>query len=74
MSDELHHECGVAALYRLDKAICRGGDASKMVDDDNVAKLMPMMLLNLQNRGQLAAGLSSYDPKRQQLLEHQLLL
>lgn len=56
-------------MYRLDKAICRGGDASKMVDDDNVAKLMPMMLLNLQNRGQLAAGLSSYDPKRQQLLD-----
>mgnify|MGYP006274872131 FL=1 len=30
---------------------------------------MPGMLLDLQNRGQLAAGLASYDPQRTQLLD-----
>ncbi len=69
MSDELHHECGVAALYWLDKAASRGGPASKAVSGGNVSALMPTVLLDLQNRGQLAAGLSSYNPDRTQLLD-----
>ncbi|MCD4826122.1 MAG: amidophosphoribosyltransferase [Phycisphaerae bacterium] len=69
MSDELHHECGIAALYCLDKSVGRGGLASQTAADGDVTKMMPMMLLNLQNRGQLAAGLSSYDPNRMQLLD-----
>ncbi len=69
MSDELHHECGIAALYWLDKSAGKSGLASKAVQDGDVTALMPAMLLDLQNRGQLAAGLSSYNPDRIQLLD-----
>jgi len=69
LSEDLHHECGVAALYWLDRSMARPGPASRSVQDGNVAPLIPSMLLDLQNRGQLAAGLSSYHPKRAQLLD-----
>jgi amidophosphoribosyltransferase len=69
MSDELHHECGVAALYWLDEPAGRAGDASRNIVKGNVTPLIPSMLLDLQNRGQLAAGLSSFDPDRVQLLD-----
>ena len=69
MSEDLHHECGIAALCLLGKAVGRGGPASRLVRDGDVAKLLPMMLLDLQNRGQLAAGLSSYNTHRQQILD-----
>jgi amidophosphoribosyltransferase len=36
---------------------------------DQVSRLMPRMLLDLQNRGQLAAGFSTYNPRREQLLD-----
>jgi len=69
LSEDLHHECGVAALYWLDKPAASPGPASQVVRDGDVTALMPMMLLDLQNRGQLAAGLSSYCPGRAQLLD-----
>ena len=69
MSDELHHECGIAALYWLARPAGKPGPASKMVHDGDVTALIPSMLLDLQNRGQLAAGLSSYNPDRTQLLD-----
>ncbi len=69
MSENLHHECGVAALYWLAKSHCRGGKASKAVRNGNVTAFMPGMLLDLQNRGQLAAGLSSFNSKRPQILD-----
>ncbi len=47
----------------------KGGRASKSVRGGNVTPLMPAVLLDLQNRGQLAAGLSSYNPQRTQLLD-----
>jgi len=68
LGEELHHECGVAALYWLDKPLSRSGPASRAAVGGNVAGLIPPILLDLQNRGQLAAGLSSYDPNRPQLL------
>lgn len=64
--DELHHECGVAALYDL------GNDQPSCIfngDPDQVSRFMPRMLLDLQNRGQLAAGISSYKPGRGKLLD-----
>ncbi len=67
MLDDLRHECGVAALYCLP-----GRGKSKLVPDmdpENVARLIPRMLLDLQNRGQLAAGLTSYQPRREKPLE-----
>jgi len=69
MSEDLHHECGIAALCLLGKAVGRGGPASKLARDGDVAKLLPVMLLDLQNRGQLAAGLSSYSTHRQQMID-----
>ena len=69
MSDELHHECGVAALYLLPEPAAKGGPASSAVRKRDVAALMPSMLLDLQNRGQLAAGLCSYHADRVQLLD-----
>jgi amidophosphoribosyltransferase len=69
VSDELHHECGVAALYWLSEPVGQAGSASERVHEGDVTPLMPMVLLNLQNRGQLAAGLSRYNPDRPQILD-----
>jgi amidophosphoribosyltransferase len=64
--DELQHECGVAALYDLGN-----GQPSTVFkgDPDEIGRFMPRMLLDLQNRGQLAAGISSYRPGRGKLLD-----
>ena len=68
MPGELHHECGVAAVYHA-----VGQTASKLApitgSVNSVARLIPRMLLDMQNRGQLAAGMTSYHPGRQALLE-----
>jgi len=69
LSDELHHECGIAALYWLDKPAAPEGPASESVVNGDVATLIPAMLLDLQNRGQLAAGMSRFNPKRVQILD-----
>ncbi len=65
--DELHHECGVAALYYLPAR----GDKSPVWTGapDQVSRLMPRMLLDLQNRGQLAAGMATYNPDRDKLID-----
>ncbi len=57
---ELHHECGVAAIYNLP-----GGQPSAICPNQNplhAARLIPRMLLDMQNRGQLSAGMSRYHP------------
>src|SRR5829696_1287923 len=65
--DELHHECGVAALYYLPD---RGDKSSVWTGaPDQVSRLMPRMLLDLRNRGQLAAGMATYNPHREKLLD-----
>ncbi|MBT3604846.1 MAG: amidophosphoribosyltransferase [Candidatus Latescibacteria bacterium] len=65
MSEDLKHECGVAALYWLNPS----NDDEKTDDDfENVAALMPAMLLDLQNRGQLASGYSAYNPNQEQII------
>ena len=65
--DELQHECGIAALYHLHSPapsplILKSGP-------DEVSRLMPRILLDLQNRGQLAAGFSTWDADREKLLD-----
>jgi amidophosphoribosyltransferase len=65
--DELHHECGVAALYCLAARSERSAVWSG--DPDQLSRLMPRMLLDLQNRGQLAAGMASYHPEREKLVD-----
>jgi amidophosphoribosyltransferase len=64
---ELHHECGIAAVYHLP-----GPDVSPLCpqsDPDQVTRLLPRMLLDIQNRGQLAAGITTFNSHREQLLE-----
>ena len=64
---ELHHECGVAAIYHLP-----GADVSPLCPEqgpDEVSRLIPRMLLDIQNRGQLSAGMTSYNPDRNQLID-----
>lgn len=63
MSD-IYHECGIAAVYHLpgeDSVLCPGGP-------EFASRLLPRMLLDIQNRGQLAAGMSSYDADRPKLI------
>ncbi len=43
--------------------MCPQGDA------EQVSRLLPRMLLDIQNRGQLAAGISTFNPQRDQLLD-----
>jgi len=64
--DELLHECGVAALFH--NGAVSPGDIWEG-DPDDVSQLMPRMLQDLQNRGQLAAGFSSFQPRRDKLID-----
>ena len=65
---ELFHECGVAAVYHA-----RGRGLSGLLPKkgkvDSAARMIPRMLLDMQNRGQLAAGMSSYNPNRGAIIE-----
>jgi amidophosphoribosyltransferase len=65
--DELHHECGVAAIYHLPSATT--SRLAPLAGQEQVSRLMPRMLLDLQNRGQLAAGFTTYNPAREKLLD-----
>ena len=64
---ELDHSCGIAAIYHLP-----GDSVSPLVPAEGpneVSRLIPRMLLDIQNRGQLAAGMTSYRPVRPQLID-----
>jgi amidophosphoribosyltransferase len=65
--DELHHECGIAALFHLHSPT--PSKLCPLAGPEQVSRLMPRMLLDLQNRGQLAAGFTTFDPHRDKLLE-----
>jgi amidophosphoribosyltransferase len=64
---ELEHFCGVAAVYHL-----QGKDISPLCPPEGpaeVSRLMPRMLLDIQNRGQLAAGMTTFRSGRRQLID-----
>lgn len=64
---ELHHECGVAAIYHLP-----GREESRLCPEEGpneISRLLPRMLQDIQNRGQLAAGMSTFNPERSQLID-----
>jgi amidophosphoribosyltransferase len=64
---ELYHECGIAAIYHFDSPT-----PSVLVPPsgpENVSRLMPRLLLDLQNRGQLAAGFTTYNPQRGKIID-----
>ncbi|MFO0791756.1 MAG: amidophosphoribosyltransferase [Pirellulales bacterium] len=64
---ELHHECGLAAVYHLP-----GTAVSPLCPPqgpEHISRLVPRILLDVQNRGQLSAGMTSFCPGREQLLD-----
>src|SRR5947208_1697812 len=65
--DELHHECGIAAIYHFHSPAA--SRLAPWAGQEQVSRLMPRMLLDLQNRGQLAAGMSTWNPRREKLLD-----
>jgi amidophosphoribosyltransferase len=64
---ELHHECGVAAIYHLESAT--SSSLLPREGPEHASRLMPRMLIDLQNRGQLAAGMTTFDPHREKVLD-----
>ena len=64
---ELFHECGIAAVYHL-----RNRETSRLAPSQGASetsRLMPRLLLDIQNRGQLAAGMTAFCPDRKQLID-----
>ena len=63
---ELNHECGIVAVYHYRDA------ASDLLPEGlnrgDVSRLIPRMLLDIQNRGQLAAGITTFRPHQNDLL------
>ncbi len=68
MLDELHEECGVTAVCRL-SGRRPSKTSNNILSGSNVTRLVPSLLLDLQNRGQLSCGLTSYNPKRGQIID-----
>jgi len=65
---ELHHECGIVAVYHLpDRGL---SPLLPVPDPDQASRLIPRMLLDVQNRGQLAAGITTYDPSAKPANRH----
>lgn len=64
---ELHHECGICAIYHMDST--EESPLAAGVGAAAVSRMLPRMLQDIQNRGQLAAGMTSFNPVRHQLLD-----
>jgi amidophosphoribosyltransferase len=59
-ADKAKDECGIFGVYNLDASI-----------DRSVTPFVPSALLDLQHRGQLAAGMTCFNPERpQRLMTH----
>lgn len=56
MIENVHHSCGIAAVSLKDKS-------------RNVVPFLYQLLINMQNRGQLSAGFTTYDDKRPAILK-----
>jgi amidophosphoribosyltransferase len=67
MSD-LKHECGLAAIYHLPVSEAETSPLCPIQGQEEASRLLPRMLLDIQNRGQLSAGVTSWNPHRAQLL------
>lgn len=72
---ELHHECGVVAVFHfagdvVSPMVPRVKEPSGRVvhDAKYASRLIPRLLLDIQNRGQLAAGMTAYSTERTSLL------
>jgi amidophosphoribosyltransferase len=67
MSD-LHHECGLAAIYHLPVPAAQASPLCPPQGPEEASRLLPRMLLDIQNRGQLSAGITAWNPDRSRLL------
>lgn len=67
METTFREACGIAAIYYLPDS----GSSRISVSEgpEEISRLLPRMLLDVQNRGQLSAGFTTYNPHRRQLLE-----
>ena len=74
---ELFHECGIAAVYHLPQSPVSPSDdaspepVSPLIPSgkiEDTSRLMVQMLLDIQNRGQLAAGITRFHPEEDRLL------
>jgi len=65
---EIHHECGIAAAYLRSTEESGSILPLGLKSGDDIARLIPRMLLDMQNRGQLAAGMSSFNADRSAIL------
>ena len=61
--ERLKEECGIVAVYQM------GCDPANPDGWRNVYPYVVRGLLELQNRGQLSAGLTSYNPSRNRILQ-----
>ncbi len=59
---ELHHECGIVAVYHFSRGpvsplipTVKNANGDPVHSRDNAARVVPRLLLDIQNRGQLAA-------------------
>ncbi|MCH8004397.1 MAG: amidophosphoribosyltransferase [Nanoarchaeota archaeon] len=59
MLDDIHEECGICAVY-----IKENGDTA-----NKALFYLYKLMLNLQNRGQLSAGITTFNPNRNQILD-----
>ncbi|MDF1746493.1 MAG: amidophosphoribosyltransferase, partial [Gimesia sp.] len=64
---ELFHECGVAAVYHLPNKA--PSPLTPLGAPDKTSQLISRLLLDIQNRGQLAAGMTTFNPSRNQLID-----
>lgn len=64
--DAPRHECGIAAVYHLPG---RTSSLCPPQGPGEASRLMPRMLLDIQNRGQLSTGMTTWQPGRDLLLE-----
>jgi amidophosphoribosyltransferase len=65
---ELHHECGLAAIYHLPVPAGAASPLCPVQGQEEASRLLPRMLLDIQNRGQLSAGITAWNPDRSRLL------
>ncbi|NQV24494.1 MAG: amidophosphoribosyltransferase [Rhodopirellula sp.] len=64
---ELFHECGVAAIYYLGDGV--PSRFSPEQGGEQASRLIPRILLDIQNRGQLSAGMTTFCAGRKQLID-----
>lgn len=69
MLDPIYDECGVAAVFRMDRTPPGVRDGEVHPGDSNVVRFLPNMLIDLQNRGQLAAGITRYNENALQIID-----